>query len=254
MVNLAALQAQMKLAILTGHKLQEDRVRGLFDDIVAGDLSARQRMQIHSNNYKESLTDAVSGQFPVVKAFVGEQFLRACAREYALANPPQEAALSTFGKGFPVFLAQFEHAATVPYMADLAYLEWLVADIQNRKPEQLMAEKDILEAFNNNRVRLARHVEIISSDYPIVNLWMVGTGQIPPEAVTLDADGQSVLVAQINSGVEILPLDADKLRVLSKIQNNNGQTTDYKGAANVADLSDIAAMKIMAEWPIFARQ
>jgi len=84
-----------------------------------------QRFAVYRNNVIVSLVDALADSYPVVQALVGEDFFRAMAAEFARGNPPRSPVLAWYGAGFADFVADFPPAAGLPYLADVARLEWL---------------------------------------------------------------------------------------------------------------------------------
>ncbi|RYF18616.1 MAG: DUF2063 domain-containing protein [Comamonadaceae bacterium] len=89
----------------------------------AGAAVAR-RFDVHRNNVIASLVDAVADTFPVVRALVGEAFFRAMAVAFVRSHPPRSPVLHAYGDAFPLFVAGFAPAAALPYLADVARLEW----------------------------------------------------------------------------------------------------------------------------------
>lgn len=90
---------------------------------VAPGVDARRRFDVHRNNAVIALVDALASAFPVTAALVGEDFFRAMARERLRIDPPRSPVLIDYGDGFADFIAGFEPAASVPYLADMARLE-----------------------------------------------------------------------------------------------------------------------------------
>lgn len=127
---------------------------------------AGKRFGIYRNNVTVSLVNALSEVFPTVQNLVGEDFFRAMARLYVQDNPPTSRLLFEYGASFPAFLEQFEPAADLPFLSDVARLErlWLdsfhAADaapldgsiLQRVAPEQLAA----LTFLKNPATRLFR--------------------------------------------------------------------------------------------------
>lgn len=82
------------------------------------------RFAVYRNNVIFSLIDALADSFPVVQMLVGETFFRAMAREFAYQYPPRSPVLAQYGADFPGFIGDFQPAASLPYLADVARLEY----------------------------------------------------------------------------------------------------------------------------------
>lgn len=93
-----------------------------------GGQPARKRFGIYRNNVTVSLVTALSEVFTTVQNLVGEEFFRAMARLYVQDNPPTSRLLFEYGASFPAFIGQFEPAAELPFLPDVARLERLWLD------------------------------------------------------------------------------------------------------------------------------
>src|SRR5258708_8377668 len=78
---------------------------------------------VHRNNVTSGLVKALKSLFPVVEKIVGEEFFAAMARVFVMAQPPRSPLLAAYGDDFPQFVAAFEPAREIPYLADAARLE-----------------------------------------------------------------------------------------------------------------------------------
>ncbi|MBL4789449.1 MAG: putative DNA-binding domain-containing protein [Kordiimonadaceae bacterium] len=206
MVSLAVFQHDFRVSVQGGNLAE-----GLDGLILSDELPAASRMQVYQNNYIMTLTDVVFGVFPVVSAFVGEDFTRAAVKHFVADNPPEQACLSEYGVAFPAFLKTYEHASDVPYIGDMAKLEWAMYELQSAAEEKPAVLVDV--------VTISKNVRFIKSEYPILSLWMVGTGKLVPQSVHIDQGGQFVC-ALLNDGlVELLSLSSEEEAYLGKLSS-----------------------------------
>jgi hypothetical protein len=91
-----------------------------------GDKAVDERLGIYRNTVLSTLVNALRLSYPAVQRIVGADFFEAAAREFIRGHAPGSAYLNDFGGDFPRFLAQFAHAASLPYLADVAQLEWAI--------------------------------------------------------------------------------------------------------------------------------
>jgi len=189
----------------------------LTDDIVSDGISAAQRMQIYRNNFFESVSGALLDVFPVSVAFVGDVFLRQSLKAFALALPPTAPILHAYGSGFPDFLRSFEPAAGVPYLADLADLEWQTHELM--LVDEKEGEFDVTlctEAASKDELRLSSNVRFISSDYPVFDLWLAATGQISADDVDMEKGGQAILIMLRDGQISYEPMESE-VAALSRV-------------------------------------
>jgi hypothetical protein len=99
--------------------------------IVAGPAGkgAVKRYNVYRNNVTVSLIDALAAVYPAVQRITGVDFFRAMARFHVRATPPTSPLLFEYGRDFPAFIEGYEHAQSMPWLADTARLEraWLDA-------------------------------------------------------------------------------------------------------------------------------
>lgn len=107
--------------------------------------AAGKRYDVYRNNVTVSLIDALAAIYPAVQRITGTDFFRAMARFHVRESPPTSPLLFEYGRGFPDFIAQYEHAQIMPWLADVARIEraWLDAyhahDAAPLAPAQLAA-------------------------------------------------------------------------------------------------------------------
>jgi hypothetical protein len=94
------------------------------EDCVAA-LAAQPAFAVYRNTVMKGCVDALQANFPAVARLVGEEWFRAAAVVYARAELPAQPSLLAYGGSFPDFLARFEPASALPYLADVARLDRL---------------------------------------------------------------------------------------------------------------------------------
>ncbi|PPQ14888.1 DUF2063 domain-containing protein [Bradyrhizobium sp. AC87j1] len=89
--------------------------------------AAGRRYDVYRNNVTVSLIDALAAVYPAVQRITGAEFFRAMARFHVRSNPPTSPLLFEYGRDFPEFIAAYEHAQDMPFLADVARIEraWL---------------------------------------------------------------------------------------------------------------------------------
>jgi len=147
----------------------------------AGCGSAAERFAVYRNNAAVGLRKALAGNFPVVARLVGEDFFAVLARAYAGVRRPSSPLLFTWGEDFSDFLAGFEPAGAVPYLADIARLEFArlaayhAADIQALGlPALAGLGPDRLAAA---RLRPHPAARLVASRFPIAGIWLAHQGE-----------------------------------------------------------------------------
>ena len=152
--------------------------------------SVPQRFSLYRGNMSTAWRRTLGHAYPVVLALVGEAFFGGLARAYGRQYPSDSADLNQFGERFADFLTSFPPAAELPYLPDMARLEWAVhlahdaADAPGIAPEALAAlAPDQLEA---RRFSLHPACVLLASSWQVAALWQAhqegeGQGKFPQE-------------------------------------------------------------------------
>jgi hypothetical protein len=164
------------------------------------------RFAVYRNNVVAGLINALRSRFPVVEKIVGEEFFAGMARVFVLERPPSTPLLATYGDEFAPFIATFEPARELVYLADVARLEaartraYHAADA---KPVEV-AEFAALDAsaLGGMRVNLHPSVQIIPSPHPIVTIWAMHSGE-RELAVIENWHGEDALVVRPHLDVKV---------------------------------------------------
>ncbi len=167
---------------------------------------ATRRFNIYRNNVAVSLIDALAARFPVTREIVGEAFFTSMARVFIGAHPPTSPLMMFYGDYLPAFIASFEPAASLPYLADLARLEaartraYHAEDQQPLDPSALQSLS--AEDLENLHFLLHPSLEIIASPHPIVTIWAMHEGLIPLGEIS-DWHGETAVVVRPQFDVEV---------------------------------------------------
>jgi hypothetical protein len=204
-----------------------------YDVSVRPGAEAAHRFGVHRNNVVASLVDALAETYPVVLALVGKDFFRACAREFVRLHPPTSPVLADYGDRWPPFLASFAPAASLPYLPDVARLEWLrqqamcAADAHVLTAEGLTQGVDGPSSWALSRWPLHPSVGCLRSAHPVVSIWAAHQHADEADTVRALADvsftqGESALVVRCGWNVWVSPLTPGEGVLLDGLQD--GQT------------------------------
>lgn len=91
-----------------------------------GVLSAAEALRIHRNTVLGALAGALRLSHPTVDMLVGEAFFDRAAGLFGEAHPPRGPSLALYGEGFADFLAAWPPAMELPYLADVARLDFAI--------------------------------------------------------------------------------------------------------------------------------
>jgi hypothetical protein len=197
------------------------------------------RFAVYRNNVMVGLVSALESRFLATRKTVGDEFFSGAAKLFAAIQPPRSPVMMFYGDEFPASLADFEPAREVPYLADVARLEaartraYHAADAKPLAPEALAAiAPDDLAGM---RFTLHPSAEIVASDYPIVTIWAMNSGELELAPIS-DWRGEDALVVRPEFTVKVRRLPAGAKRFLRSIADGCS-LGEAAQAAIVADAS-----------------
>ena len=206
-------------------------------DVIAHNAaSPARRFGVYRNNVVSSLVKALEHRFPAVEKIVGEEFFAAMARVFVTGQPPRSPLLAAYGDDFPDFVATFEPARDLPYLADVARLEaartraYHAADASPMGAEQFaMLDAEIV---GDLRITLHPSTEIIRSPFPIVTIWAMNSGERELAPIE-DWRSEDALVARPYLDVQVRSLPPGGAAFLSALAA--GQSIGEAAEAALAD-------------------
>ncbi|OCP05643.1 MULTISPECIES: DNA-binding domain-containing protein [unclassified Ensifer] len=178
--------------------------------------AAVKRFNVYRNNVTVSLIEALAATFPATERITGESFFRAMARFHVRETPPTSPLLFEYGRDFPDFIARYDYAQSMPWLADVARIEraWLdayhAADAPALTPDALAA----IPADRLGAAVFTGHpaTRIVRSAYPAVTIFAANRTSAPvgrietsaPESALITRPELEVAVRHLAPGADIL--------------------------------------------------
>ena len=202
------------------------------------------RFGVYRNNVKASLAAALAARFPVLARLVGEEFFTATALVFIERHPPRSPVLAEYGIAFASFLEGFDPAADLPYLPDIARLEWArhvafhsagasAADIGR------LAELPP-EALGSVTLGLHPAMAVIASPWPIVSVWSTNAHDATPEAPAADWTGETALVTRPHLEVLLHRLPPGTDRLVNKLAQGVALGAATEAASRAHEGFDLA--------------
>ena len=201
MIPLWQLQQRFASAVVSRHP-------HALHSVLAGDpVQSAARTAIYINNHHIGLREALIAVYPVTRRLVGDDCFDLLARKYVCAYAKPSGNVLDFGAHLADEIERTEAFAALPYLADVARLEWLrhqvwhAADANPATALTLAA----LAALDDHalaalRLQLVPAARLFQSRYPVLQIWHANQALQPP-AVDLDEGGVKCLVAR--AGLEL---------------------------------------------------
>lgn len=236
-----AFAKMLRSATIDGHAVEEVALNKNPNQF----FSAHQRLQIYRNNFAISLHEALAGVYPVVRKLVGDDFFRQLTHEYLCAYSLRTGNVHDFGDEFAAFLAELPEVATLPYLPDMARLEWAYhqvfhardGGVLNISALAMLSEKQ-MQAL---RLQVSDSSRYLSSPYPVLAIWELNQDLSGATTVSLDEGGINVVVVRHAEHIRFLTVSAGAFALLDSIAHGHVFSQACETALNVEPNCDIAA-------------
>ena len=200
--------------------------------MIDGHCPPLNRLLIHRNTMLTALANALALTYPAVEALVGAEFFAQTARIFIQAEPPRAALLSLYGDAFPDFLARHEPVRTLPYLLDVARLEWAVECAAHGQADGDAPPRADID-LGGTRLTLAPSLALLHTIYSAEPIWRA----------TLDRDGDALsrigvtpapsllAIWRAGQGAEVLPLGPGAAAFIEELLAGGGVESAINAAA-----------------------
>lgn len=224
-------------AALAAHLAGAER-SDLLAEVVGDAIPAAARLRVYRHHVLESLGAALAATFPTVQVLVGPDFFRAMARTYIAGTLPIQPVLTEYGADFPAFVTGHEPAGGLPYLADVAHLDWAL-NLAFHAPEGARLTAADLAALPADQLPLLRLVlaagtALVTSRYPLDCIWSAAQPDASLDAVDLDSGGVDLLVLRRPDDAAFVSLSAGEAAFVHSLAGGR----PLEAAAMAADRVD----------------
>jgi hypothetical protein len=177
-------------AAFAAHLVGHDRP-DLLAAIGGDPRAASQRLQLHRHHVARSIGAALAATFPTVEAVVGRDFFGLLARDFMAGAPLEDPVLSRYGEHFHQFVAARQRMHGLPYLADVARLDWALNVAFHSPLEPRLSAADLAgrprDSLPTLSVRLPAGSSLIESAYPLDLIWQASQPGASVDSVDLAA-------------------------------------------------------------------
>jgi len=142
--------------------------------------STGERMAVYCRTIRANYRNAMSATYPAVRRIVGTLSFNAAVDAYVDAHPSRCGDLNEYGDAFGDFLHGYAEADELPYLRDVARLEWAI-DEAHRAAEPALAPEAVLTALSHVaagalpelHLGLEPSCRLVASAFPLLRIWQV---------------------------------------------------------------------------------
>jgi Putative DNA-binding domain len=223
--------------------------------VKGGKLSPEKRIEIYRHNVMSTLMGALSDLYPVTEKIVSTPFFLRLAENFVRVTPSSSGDLNTFGSEWPDFLRIHTDAINLPYLEDVAKLEWAWHRAFHAKDcpafDLVKLAKVASDEHTNLQFLLHPSVAFIASAHPIVRIWAVNQTEYAGDMmIDWTLPGDLALVSREDLTVKIQSLPRATFEFLQALDRGNtlGAAADIAFAADTEfDLQHALISAIQSE-------
>lgn len=180
MLSLSDVQAQFRAAVVTPDAAIPAMLRAPAP--IAG------RLEIYRRHFREALVRHIAGRFPTIEWLVGSDRLRPLAEQFTRVAPPTAPCMAEYGAGFIAALKDEAVIRHLPYLGDVAELDWMLGDVSVAISKPALDISALAKFPANQLPDLGLHLQLgvryLASAWPVDDLVRIRLSEQYPQ--TLD--------------------------------------------------------------------
>ena len=175
---------------------------------------------VYVGNVRGNWTKALAAAYPIVRKIVGEGFFEGLAWDFARAHASTSGDLNEFGERLPDFLAAGSKTRDLPYLPDVATMEWLAHRAYyaaNPAPIN-SARLAAIDPADYSKLPITRvpGSALYGSQWPLVRIWTIHQNGFAGEMkVDFKPRNERFLIHRPKWRVELAPLAPGDYRFLA---------------------------------------
>ncbi len=193
--------------------------RQITDCLMTSRFAPNQLIQLYRNNFYISLSEILVDTFPVIQELVGDEFFAQLGKAYIKAQPPTAGSVTHFGQQLPSYIKQIPQTETLPYLGDVAHLEWEYARLGNQWPVAKTFPFEKLGTLNTSQwpqviFKLSANAALLDSNFAILDIFN-GVQKADVDNIDINKPQQILLISSAKANVSAIELTADVYSFLS---------------------------------------
>lgn len=208
-----------ELQLAMAYAITAPQMNLVSDVLVSDHFSSYERLNVYRNNFALCHHEALAAVYPVIKRLVGDAFFETLAAAYRQRDPRASANVHAYGAVLAEFLEDFPPVISLPYLSDVARLEWAYHQVFHAGMDG--DDYPVLDAaaIADDGV-LIPHPALrwLESPYPVVEIWRQNRYvQEEPEEIDLARGDERLLIYRTGLDVELVRLEMDEYSLITAL-------------------------------------
>lgn len=217
----------------------------------SGSQSPEDGLRVYQGGYGTRVYEALKEVYIAVEHVVGHDYFMNLSLEFAKAYPSTQFNLGQVGMCFDYFLKQHPVSGKLPFVSDLATLEWQINSAfhafkaDGLKPEDLQTVDP--EQFGRLSFGFQQWVSVMASAWPVFEVWKARTTPVKEIDIQIADNPQNVLVYRNDLQVVCETISLPQYRVLKSLLEGVALEEALDDAGSGAD-EEIPVMSWFQHW------
>lgn len=216
MHSLAFLQQHFQRFLLTEASMIQDAI------VSNPQVGAHERLSIYRDAYQARLVEALSVNYPCLRAWLGDELFNEFAIDYIAAYPSTYRSIRWFGDRVPVFIQDYFEKDDA-WLVDLALFEWSMTLVFDARDAPLFSVDAMAhmptDSWETMCITFHPAVMRISLHWDVVPLWEALThGLEVPEHVSPHVEPMPWMMWRVDSMIRFRELTPDEFVCIDLLQ------------------------------------
>jgi hypothetical protein len=189
MSALADLQSDFQAFLLDGNERMLGRVTG------TAKVSAETRLAVYYDAYRLRLLEALASNYPVLRAWIGEEEFENIGIAYVAAHPSRHFSIRWFGHLLPEFLAATQPWQDKSSLAEMAALEWALSEAFDAEDGTVIGVEDMAAipapAWPGMRLQFHPSAQRLDLRWNVPMIWKAVNRNLDGEKSTASCRGET---------------------------------------------------------------
>lgn len=206
---------------LMGALLDPDKPLSDLQAVMAGENDLSERLAIYQNSVLGGRFTVLQQIFVCVEKIVGAEYFQQMAEQFLVETPSNNVVISAMGAGFVAYVTTHEVVQHVPYIVDMAQLDWRWYQVFHGRSNRARADNAVPLGA---RWTLPLDAQLLKSTFPLHLLWEMCQPEYQGEFQLPDGDGTYYfIIIQRAQSIHIELLSEAQWQVLHQlpIEANN---------------------------------
>jgi len=185
-------------------------------------LSRRPAFAVYRNTSLQGALSALAATYPTVEQLLGDEAFAALALRFVRAVRPASPVMTDYGEGFIDWLALQSALAELPYLADVARIDWMCLEAHRAADAPLLDAGAVSDAspesWMTRRGALHPATRISWFRQPAPSIWLAARDGLLDGGFAPDWSAEGVLVTRPAGAVRVVRIDAAAHRMLGGLR------------------------------------